>query len=192
VVALLVERLDREAHAGHAVQGALGEADRARAARGGGGDAGEDLVEAGVERGRVRHLGERDLHPRGVARLDKIRGHIIRALMTTTWKPEHAIEPSAAPEIVWRLFRDVAGWRRWNAGVERIELDGPFAAGTWFTMVPPGQEPLRSRLIEVREDQGFVDETRLDDPGVPLAPPHQPRGPGGRAASPPGAAGPGA
>ena len=112
--------------------------------------------------------------------------------MTTTWKTEHAIETSAAPEIVWRLFRDVAGWRRWNAGVERIELDGPFAAGTWFTMVPPGQEPLRSRLIEVREDQGFVDETRLDDLVVTVAHRIEPRGAGSRVVYAVEAAGPGA
>ena len=25
-------------------------------------------------------------------------------------------------------------------GIEHVELDGPFADGTWFTMKPPGQD----------------------------------------------------
>ncbi|MGY4354861.1 hypothetical protein ACVW0J_001354 [Bradyrhizobium sp. i1.7.7] len=67
------------------------------------------------------------------------------------WRGEYAVETSAAPETVWSIFRDVPGWKTWNAGIEQIDIDGPFAAGTWFTMKPPGEEALRSQLIEVRE-----------------------------------------
>jgi len=49
----------------------------------------------------------------------------------------------------------------WNAGIEQIEMRGAFAVGTEFVMTPPGQEPLLTRLIEVRENESFVDETRL-------------------------------
>jgi hypothetical protein len=86
-----------------------------------------------------------------------------------TWHAEHAIETTATLEAIWRLFRDVAGWRAWNAGIERIDLEGPFAAGTWFTMKPPGQDELRSRLVEVRENEVFVDETRVGDIVVTVA-----------------------
>ena len=77
------------------------------------------------------------------------------------WRGEYGIETSAAAETVWRIFRDVPGWKNWNAGIERIDIDGPFETGTWFTMKPPGEDPLRSRLVEVREDECFADETRL-------------------------------
>jgi len=77
------------------------------------------------------------------------------------WRGEYAIETSASPAIIWSIFRDVPGWKVWNAGIERIDIDGPFAAGTWFTMKPPGQDPLRSKLVEVRENECFVDETRV-------------------------------
>ena len=99
-----------------------------------------------------------------------ISAHIICALMmemamaeNQVWRTAFSAETSAAPETIWRIFCDVPGWKDWNAGIARIEIDGPFMAGTWFTMQPPGEDPLRSRLIEVRDNAGFVDETRLGD-----------------------------
>ncbi len=79
------------------------------------------------------------------------------------WECEHEIVVNTGPEIIWRLFQDVPGWKQWNAGIEHIEIHGPFAVGTHFVMTPPGQEPLTTRLVEVRENAGFVDETRVDE-----------------------------
>ncbi|HEV2693274.1 MAG TPA: SRPBCC family protein [Verrucomicrobiae bacterium] len=79
------------------------------------------------------------------------------------WTQEYSIETSATPEVVWRIFSDVPGWKKWNAGIEQIEMTGPFAVGSQFVMTPPGQEPLMSRLVEVRENEVFVDETRVDE-----------------------------
>jgi hypothetical protein len=77
------------------------------------------------------------------------------------WQGQYAIETSATAEAIWSIFRDVAGWKTWNAGIEHIDIEGPFSAGTWFTMKPPGEDTLRSQLIEVRENECFLDETRL-------------------------------
>lgn len=93
------------------------------------------------------------------------------------WRYEYAIETSATAATIWSIFRDVPGWKDWNAGVERIAIDGPFAAGTWFTMKPPGEEALRSQLIEVREDVCFVDETRVGDLAIKVAHRIEPLGP---------------
>jgi hypothetical protein len=93
--------------------------------------------------------------------------------MTTTtnetWNAEHHVETTATPEALWGLFRDVSGWKTWNAGVEHVELEGPFAEGTWFTMKPTGQDALRSKLLRVGENDGFVDETRVGDLVVTVA-----------------------
>lgn len=94
-----------------------------------------------------------------------------------TWRSEYAIETSAAAETIWSIFRDVPGWKHWNAGIEQIEIEGPFAAGTWFTMKPPGEEALRSQLIEVRENECFVDQTRVGDLTVLVAHRIEPLGP---------------
>lgn len=79
------------------------------------------------------------------------------------WQREFSIVANASAEKVWQLFADVEGWPRWNAGIERIAMDGPFAAGTAFEMKVPGQEPLHSTLLEVVPLQGFKDETVVGD-----------------------------
>ena len=79
------------------------------------------------------------------------------------WTHSTSIATHAAPEALWRLFEDVAGWTRWNAGIERIALHGPFASGSRFEMQPPGMDAFTSTLRDVRPHEGFVDETVLED-----------------------------
>jgi hypothetical protein len=79
------------------------------------------------------------------------------------WATEHSVETSVAPEEIWRLWADVAGWPEWNADIERIELVGPFAAGGRILMTPIGQEPIELRIAEAVEPELFVDEAELDE-----------------------------
>jgi hypothetical protein len=81
---------------------------------------------------------------------------------TDMWTHEASIETTATPAQIWKLFSNVAGWKEWNAGIEKIEIDGPFAEGTTFSMQVPGGDTFRSRLIDVNEDEGFTDETVVD------------------------------
>jgi hypothetical protein len=74
------------------------------------------------------------------------------------WAVEHSVETSARAEAVWRLWADVDRWPEWNAGVERIELRGPFAVGSTILMTPPGDEPVELRIAEAVEPELFVDE----------------------------------
>src|SRR6266536_3375424 len=79
------------------------------------------------------------------------------------WSVEHSIETSAAPNEIWRLWADVAGWPAWNADIEEIELSGPFAAGSMIRMTPIGQEPIELRIAEAVEPELFVDEADLGE-----------------------------
>jgi uncharacterized protein YndB with AHSA1/START domain len=79
------------------------------------------------------------------------------------WTTEHSIETSAAPEQIWRLWADVAGWPEWNGDIERIELDGPFAAGSRILMTPIGEEPVELRIAEAVEPELFVDEAEVGE-----------------------------
>ncbi|MFG3363339.1 polyketide cyclase, partial [Streptomyces griseofuscus] len=69
------------------------------------------------------------------------------------WDYEHSIETSATPEAIWRLWADVENWGTWNAEIEKIEMNGPFAAGTQITMTPPGDDPVLLRIAEAVEDE---------------------------------------
>jgi uncharacterized protein YndB with AHSA1/START domain len=79
------------------------------------------------------------------------------------WEYEHSTETAAAPEAIWRHWSDIAAWPRWNDAIEKIEIDGPFAVGTTFTMIPPGDEPIRMRLVEIVPGQLFTDEMDAGD-----------------------------
>lgn len=82
------------------------------------------------------------------------------------WTYDYSAETTADPDAIFDLFRDVTSWPRWNAGVESMELDGPFAAGTTGTMKVPGQDPLRMRLVWVEPGRGFEDETDIPGAGI--------------------------
>jgi uncharacterized protein YndB with AHSA1/START domain len=79
------------------------------------------------------------------------------------WQQSFDIHTAASPATVWQLFVDVDGWAAWNAGIEAITLHGRFADGTEFTMKPPGEEAMTSRLVNVVEGCSFEDETVLGD-----------------------------
>ena len=78
------------------------------------------------------------------------------------WTDTASIATTVPPNVLWRLFEDVANWTSWNAGIARIALDGPFASGSTFEMQPPGMDAFTSTLRDVRPDAGFTDETVLD------------------------------
>jgi len=79
------------------------------------------------------------------------------------WEYEYALETAATPEAVWRHWSDMAGWPAWNDGIATIEVDGPFTAGTTFTMTPPGDEPITMRLTEIVPGERFTDEMDAGD-----------------------------
>jgi len=57
----------------------------------------------------------------------------------------------------------MVAWPRWNDGIEKIEIHGPFAVGTTFTMTPPGEGPVTLRLAEITPGRLFTDEMSADD-----------------------------
>ena len=79
------------------------------------------------------------------------------------WAAEHSIETSAAPDQIWRLWADVPRWPEWNGDIERIELVGPFGAGSRILMTPVGQEPIELCIAEAVEPELFVDEAELGE-----------------------------
>lgn len=78
------------------------------------------------------------------------------------WEYEHSIETTATAEALWARWADVATWPQWNADIEEVEINGPFAAGAQITMTPRGSDPVLLRLTDVRTNDQFTDEADLD------------------------------
>ena len=78
------------------------------------------------------------------------------------WSYEYGAETAADPGEIWRVWLDVTRWPEWNGDIERIEIDGPFAAGTTIRMTPRGAGEVRLVLADVRENEQFVDGARVD------------------------------
>jgi polyketide cyclase/dehydrase/lipid transport protein len=79
------------------------------------------------------------------------------------WVNEQAVETTAAAEDIWALWADVATWPTWNADIDRIELEGPFATGSTIVMTPVGDDPVELRIVEAAEPTLFVDEAEGGD-----------------------------
>jgi hypothetical protein len=79
------------------------------------------------------------------------------------WEYEHSIETAAAPEAIWQLWADVRNWGEWNADLEKIEFEGPFATGSTIVMTPPGDDPVLLRIAELVEGELFVDQAEFGD-----------------------------
>ena len=79
------------------------------------------------------------------------------------WATEHSVETTAAPEQIWRVWADVAGWPEWNGDIERIELVGEFAADSRILMTPIGEETIELLISEAVEPELFVDEARMGE-----------------------------
>ncbi|HVX31826.1 MAG TPA: SRPBCC family protein [Solirubrobacterales bacterium] len=78
------------------------------------------------------------------------------------WSFEHAVEADADAARIYRAWADVERWGEWNADIERIAIDGPFAAGATIEMTPRGGDPVLLRIVEARPDECFVDRAELD------------------------------
>lgn len=55
---------------------------------------------------------------------------------------------AAAPELVWSILADFAGWPRWNRSVTRMAFTGPLAVGTTFRWTGGGSR-ITSTIEEV-------------------------------------------
>jgi hypothetical protein len=86
------------------------------------------------------------------------------------WDYEFSADAEVTPRAVWTLWADPLGWHAWNDGVGEVELHGPFAAGTRFTMTPPGEDPIPMTITEVLPDQAWIDVCEI--PGLVITTHH--------------------
>jgi hypothetical protein len=79
------------------------------------------------------------------------------------WTTAHSADTDLPPAAVWAALRDIHTGAIAAAGGDVFEIHGPFAVGTELSVTPAGQETLRSRIVELTENERYADETQLGD-----------------------------
>lgn len=61
-----------------------------------------------------------------------------------------ALDSTAAPDAVWRIWSQPESWPEWNPDVEFVKLDGPLAVGAAGRMRTKrgGEHPIRFESVE--------------------------------------------
>lgn len=85
-----------------------------------------------------------------------------------TWEFEHSIVTKARKETLWALYSRVESWPLWDHGIEGISLDGAFREGTKGKIKPEGQGALSYRITLADPEEGFSDETVIDELGAKI------------------------
>lgn len=78
------------------------------------------------------------------------------------WSTEYTAETSATPAAVWAVLKDLHSGTALSENSDKFELHGPFAIGTELSVTPQGQETLRSRIVELVENEVYADETEFE------------------------------
>jgi hypothetical protein len=78
-----------------------------------------------------------------------------------TWSFESRVKTQATAEQVWNLWSKPQSWPEWDAGLEKVTLEGDFVAGAQGQLKPAGGPVFIYRLTEVNPLQGFRDRSVL-------------------------------
>ena len=89
------------------------------------------------------------------------------------WSAACRDETSASPAAVFAVLGNPATWPEWNAGVGRVDLAGPSAAGTQAVMVLPDGGELPFRITWVQAGSGYADETLVPGSDVVVRVTHE-------------------
>jgi hypothetical protein len=78
------------------------------------------------------------------------------------WTKSHSIVTNeVTKEQMWKLFADVNNWHTWDKGIEFAKLEGKFEKGNYFTLRPLGGPSVKVELLEVNENNSFLDVTKF-------------------------------
>ena len=71
------------------------------------------------------------------------------------------VTKAVTKEQIWRLVSDVNNWHTWDEGIEFARMQGKFELGNHFLLRPKGGPNVNIQLVEVVENQRFMDCTKF-------------------------------
>ena len=85
-----------------------------------------------------------------------------------TWEFEHSIVTNPRKETIWALYSRVESWSFWDHGIEDKSLNVAFREGTKGKIKPEGQGLLSYRITLADSENGFSEETVIDNLGATM------------------------
>ncbi|MEV5433099.1 SRPBCC family protein [Streptomyces sp. NPDC052701] len=79
------------------------------------------------------------------------------------WQHAYSADAGLAPEAIWTQYASTGTWPTWNAGMVKLDLEGPFETGSTGRVASEGQPPASSTLSDVTEGEGFTIDVQLTD-----------------------------
>lgn len=74
---------------------------------------------------------------------------------------EHRIVVHASPEVIFRIYEDVAHWHAWDPDTKQATLDGPLRVGSKGTLTPTRGRTVPMVVTGVVEGRSFTVESRI-------------------------------
>ena len=74
---------------------------------------------------------------------------------------EHKTAVRAAPNVLFRIYEDVANWHTWDPDTKRAFLDGPLQLGSKGKLTPTKGNTVPIRVTEVTRDRSFTVESKI-------------------------------
>ncbi len=76
-------------------------------------------------------------------------------------KIEHRTITQARPEVVFRLYGDVANWHTWDPDTKQATLDGPLHPGAQGKLTPTNGRTVPMRVTDVVPGRSFTVESKI-------------------------------
>ena len=74
---------------------------------------------------------------------------------------EHRMIAHAQPEVIYRIYEDVAGWHTWDPDTKQATLDGPLRVGARGRITPPKGLTVPMLITQVASDRSFTVESKI-------------------------------
>jgi uncharacterized membrane protein len=74
---------------------------------------------------------------------------------------QYTITIERSAEHIFKIYKDVESWAKWDPDIDSVALDGEFSAGTTGWIKPVGAPKTKTILTQVNEPLLFTVESRL-------------------------------
>lgn len=90
----------------------------------------------------------------------------LRPALNTTCKAylmqiEHRTIANATPDVIFRIYEDVAHWHTWDPDTKQATLDGPLRTGAQGTLTPTKGRTVPMRVTDVVPSRSFTVESKI-------------------------------